>query len=60
MLDAELAVMPREFDELMKELDTSDTGCAKYQVFLDNLYIRQMYLQELVLYNILKNRDTKG
>ena len=39
MLDAEMAVMPREFDELMKELDTTDSGCAEYQVFLDKVFI---------------------
>ena len=31
-----------------------------YQVFLDQVYITKMFLNELTLYNILMEQDTEG
>ena len=46
MQEAGMPCLPREFDELMKELDPSDPpkGTVPYQVFLDQVYISKMYL----------------
>jgi len=60
MQEANMACLDREFNELMKEMDPNETGKVPYQVFLDQVYISKMYLNELVLYNILVEKDTDG
>lgn len=45
------------FKELCTELDPKETGKVPYRVFLDTLYITKMYLNEMTLYQVLKEED---
>lgn len=47
------------FKELCIELDPRETGKIPYQAFLDTLYITKMYLNEMRLYEILKEADVE-
>lgn len=50
----------RLFKELCLELDPKEHGPIPYQVFLDTLYLTQMYLKEMQLYDTLKEEDKEG
>jgi len=57
---AQLYLGDRLFKELCVELDPKETGRIPYQVFLDTLYLTQMYLKEFELYETLKQTDKDG
>jgi len=41
-----MPVLAREFEELLKELDPSNTGKVNYDMFLSQVYLAKMYVQE--------------
>ena len=53
-------MLPREFEELVKELDQKESNVIHYKVFMDSLYVTKMYLKEMELFNTLKESDKEG
>ena len=50
----------RQFEELYDELDKNKTGVIKYNIFIDQVSITKMYLNELELYNTLLTKEPEG
>jgi len=52
--------MPREFQDLAEELETPKG--IPYVEFLSAIFLGQLYLKELSLFNVLKetDKDNKG
>ena len=57
-----MVVMPREFEELANELEDEQKKAIPYVDFLSAIFLGQMYLKELSLYNVLRqtDKDNKG
>ena len=50
----------RQFEELYGELDKKKTGVIRYNIFIDQVSITKMYLNELALYNTLLEKEPEG
>jgi Ca2+-binding EF-hand superfamily protein len=55
-----MSVLDRELKTVIEELDPKKTGFINYQYFLDSVYLTQMYIHEMELYNALKEADKDG
>lgn len=55
-----MPMLGREFKVVCDELDNTEPkkNLINYKTFLDSVYITKMYMQELELYNTLKEKDT--
>ncbi len=53
LMEANMPILPREFEIICKELDQDNSNAISYKIFLDQVYVTKMYLKELQLYNTL-------
>lgn len=45
---------------MLGELDPSKSGNVPYGEFLNAMFLTQLYIKEMKLYNLLKKYDTQG
>ena len=57
---ANMSAGGRELDLVIQEIDPSKSGQIDYKLFLDSVYLTQMYIDEMTLYERLKKADTEG
>lgn len=57
---ANMNILPREFQMMMEELDPQQQGAVNYKAFLNQVYVTRLYLQELELQQVLQEADTEG
>lgn len=55
-----MGVGEREYKELMLELDPETSGKVGFQNFINDIFLAQLYLQEVNLYAILKDKEVGG
>ena len=57
---ANMPITARLFEELYEEIDKEKTGQIQYMIFVNQVSIAKMYLNELELYNTLLKEEPEG